>query len=130
MSLVERPHSINTYCYSKVWFRCFDLNLGVGDIHTITAKAKSWLFADQLEKPEEYVLFRERKSGGLGMVNVKYKALSLLICNFMETAVNPKFQNNNTTILYKVGTFWETGTFLILELHPTIQRISSLTLGQ
>ena len=52
MSLVERPHSINTYCYSKVWFRCFDLNLRVGDIHTITAKAKSWLFANQLEKLE------------------------------------------------------------------------------
>ena len=55
---------------------------------------KSWLYADQLEKPEEVVLFRSRRHGGLGLVNLQYKALSLLIRNFLETALNPKFQAN------------------------------------
>ena len=40
------------------------------------------------------MLFRPRKLGGLGLVNLQYKALSLLIRNFLESAVNPNFQVN------------------------------------
>ena len=48
----------------------------------------------RLEKPEDIVLFRSRKCGGLGLMNIKYKALSLMIRNFLETALNPNFQVN------------------------------------
>ena len=56
---------------------------------------KSWIFADQLEKPEEVVLYRPRSAGGLGLVNVKFKAISLMIRSFMETSIMLKFKHNN-----------------------------------
>ena len=51
MPLISRPHSINTFCLSKVWFKCSSLNLRVCDIMKISSSIKSWLYADQLEKP-------------------------------------------------------------------------------
>ena len=62
---------------------------------------KSWLYADQLEKPEEMILFRPSTHGGLGLHNVKYKAQAMLIRSFMETSVNPKYLHN----LYHVSLF-------------------------
>ena len=94
MPLTSRPHSINTYCLSKILFRCSSINLRVCDLTKISSHIKSWLYADQLEKPEEVVLYRSRKLGGLGLVNLQYKALSLMIRNFLETALNPAFQAN------------------------------------
>ena len=94
MPLTSRPHSLNTFCLSKVLFRCSSINLRVCDLTKITSYIKSWLYADQLEKPEELVLFRSRKLGGLGLMNIQYKALSLMIRNFLETALNPHFQSN------------------------------------
>jgi hypothetical protein len=94
MPLTSRPHSMNTFCLSKALFRCSSINLRVCDLAKIGSHIKSWLYADQLEKPEELVLFRPRKQGGLSLVNMQYKALSLFIRNFMETAQNPKFQSN------------------------------------
>ena len=94
MPLVSRPHSINTYCLSKVWFRTSSINLRLCDLSKISAIVKSWLFADQLEKPEEFILHRPRKFGGLGLVHVQSKALSLLITSFLESAIMPKFQQN------------------------------------
>ena len=79
MSLTDRPHSLNTYCLPKIWFRCSSINLRACDLAKISSSIKSWLFADQLEKPEEFVLFRARCNGGLGLVNIQFKALSLLI---------------------------------------------------
>ena len=52
------------------------------------------MYADQLEKPEELILTRSRKEGGLGLLNVQYKALSLLIRSFLETALLPSFKQN------------------------------------
>ena len=94
MSLTMRPFSLNTYCCSKLWFRCGSLELRVGDIKKITSVMKSWLFADQLEHPEEIVLHRPRESGGLGLYNVKYRAMAELIRSFLETAVHPSFITN------------------------------------
>ena len=36
----------------------------------------------------------QRKQGGLGLVSMQYKAISLLIRNFTETSIHPKFQSN------------------------------------
>ena len=58
MPLSQRSHSINTYCLSKVWFRCSSINLRICDSAKITSNIKSWLFQDQLEKPEDFLLYR------------------------------------------------------------------------
>ena len=91
MPLTQRPWSINSYALSKVWYKCNCIDLRVADINSITSKVKSWLYADQLEKPEELILHRPSTHGGLGMHNVKFKALAMLTRSFLETAVNPKF---------------------------------------
>ena len=62
---------MNQYCMSKVFFRTHSVDLRVMDITMITSKVKSWLYADQLLKPEEFVMYRPSSYGGLGVINVK-----------------------------------------------------------
>ena len=94
MPLTMRPSSLNTYCCSKIWFKCSSIDLRVGDISKITSNIKSWLFADQLEYPEDFVIYRPRKFGGLGLLNIKYKAMAELIRSFLETSIHPVFTTN------------------------------------
>ena len=94
MPLSQRSHSLNTYCLSKIWFKCPSIELRVTDLTKISSLIKSWLFQDQLEKPEDHVLYRSRTQGGLNLTNVKVKALALLIKSFLETALSDKFQRN------------------------------------
>ena len=94
MDLSSRPWSLNSFALSKVWFKCHTVDLRVLDISGISGKVKSWLYQDQLEKPQEMILYRPTHMGGLGLHNVKYKALACLIRTFLETAVNPSFQRN------------------------------------
>jgi hypothetical protein len=104
MDISSRPWSLNSYALSKVWFRCHTVDLRVSDINSVTSKVKSWLFQDQLEKPEEMVLHRPISMGGFGLHNVRIKALATLIRTFMETAANPKFLHNLFhTVLYRVN---------------------------
>ena len=57
MHLSMRSWSANQYCLSKVWFRTHSVDLRVMDVKSITSSVKSWIYADQLLKPEEIVLF-------------------------------------------------------------------------
>ena len=47
-----------------------------------------------LEKPNELVLYRDPKDGGLGLINVEIRALACLIRTFMETAANKSFKHS------------------------------------
>ena len=94
MDLTCRPWSVNCYALSKVWFKCHTVDLRVADINSITSKIKSWLYQDQLEKPEEMVIYRPINAGGLGLHNVSCKAKASLIRTFLETAVNPSFSHS------------------------------------
>ena len=64
------------------------------DITAINKQAKSWLYADMLEKPEELGLYRQPKDGGLGLYHVQLRAMANQISCFLETACNPIFQRN------------------------------------
>ena len=79
MPLSLRCHSVNTYCLSKLWFKCGSIDLRAGDTNKITSNVKSWIYADQLVKPEELVMYKGRQEGGLNMINVKYRAMAELI---------------------------------------------------
>ena len=94
MHLSMRSWSVNQYCLSKVWFKTHSVDLRAMDVNSITSSVKSWLYADQLVKPEEMVMFRPPSHGGLGLHNVKLKAMAGLIRTFLETACNPKFQSS------------------------------------
>ena len=97
MDLTCRPWSLNNFALSKVWFRCHTVDLRMIDITKVTSNGKSWLFQDQLEKPEEMILHRPIHMGGLGLQNVKMKAQASLIKTFMETAAHPAFTHYRYT---------------------------------
>ena len=94
MHLSQRSASINTYCLSKVFFKCSSIDTRTVDTTNITASIKSWLFQDQLVKPEDFLLYRKRADGGLGLIHPKVKAQALFIKCFLETAVGEKFLRN------------------------------------
>ena len=94
MPLTQRCHSVNTYCLSKMWFKCASVDLRILDIQKITSNIKSWVYADLLEKPDEIVLYRGRNEGGLNLVNIKYRAMAELIKSFLDTSINPTFRRN------------------------------------
>ena len=60
----------------------------------MSSTIKSWLYADTLEKPEELVMYRQRKFGGLGVHHLESKAMAMLIKSFLETSINDKFRRN------------------------------------
>ena len=94
MPLTMRPFSLNSYAFPKLWHRCNTIDLRVGDITTINKHAKSWLYADMLEKPEELALYRQPADGGLGLHHVQLRALAYQLNCFLETACNPTFIRN------------------------------------
>ena len=91
LPLLQRPFSANTYALSLVWFKSSCINLRESDFASVSSSIKKWLYADLIFKPEETVLFREVKNGGLGLVSTKHKSLAFLIKNFLELAINPVY---------------------------------------
>ena len=94
MPLVSRPFSINSYCYSKVWFRTHSVDLRVSDVKAISSACKGWLYQDMLEKPSELLLHRPVEEGGLGLHHLQSIALASLINTFLQTSANPSFQQS------------------------------------
>ena len=94
MPLTQRSFSISTFSLLKLWFRAPTINFREGDVKKINSQIKSWLFYDQLEYPEEIILHRSRKQGGLGLINVRIKAQSELIRSFLETATIKSCKTN------------------------------------
>ena len=94
MPLTSRPWSINTYCLSKLWYRTACLDLRVGDSTAIASSVKSWLYQDLLIKPQEIMMYREVVDGGLGVHNVKMRAMAMLLHTFLSQAISPLYKHN------------------------------------
>ena len=47
-----------------------------------------------LLKPEEMVTYRKMEMGGLGVHNVKVRAMAMLIHTYLAQAISPRFPNN------------------------------------
>ena len=92
--LVCRPFSVNTFCLSKIWFRTFTVDMREGDISSITSTVKQYIYQDMLLKPPEMLLFRPVQLGGLGLHNIKFKALASRLTSFMQTATINSFQSS------------------------------------
>ena len=67
------------------------MNLRECDFSSINSSLKRWIYADILLKPEEMILYRPVKCGGLGLASVKHKSLAFLIKTFLEMASNSNF---------------------------------------
>ena len=73
-------------------YRCNTIDLRIGDIKAFNRTAKSFIYADLLEKPDELTLYRDIEDGGLGLLNIQIRARAALISTFLQTAINPKFE--------------------------------------
>ena len=85
---------LNTYGLSKVWLKLYSVDLRVLDITNIKKSIKSWLYADMLFKPEEMTMVRPAQYGGLGVHDIKHKALAGLIRSFLETVCNTEIRQS------------------------------------
>ena len=92
--LTQRPWSINTYLYPKMYHICHCIPLRKCDIVEIKKQTNRFLYADQLEKPGAILEYRSVQEGGLGLHSMEYKSKALLIKCFLETAVNPLFSHS------------------------------------
>ena len=90
----QRPWSLNTYLYPKLYHRCPAMPLRKTDLSEITKQSNRFLFCDQFEKPGPVVTYRSKDDGGLGLHSIKEKSLAFLIKSFLETSTNPNFQRN------------------------------------
>ena len=94
LPLTSRPWSLNTYCLSKLWYKTGCIDLRIGDSNTITSSVKGWLYQDLLQKPQEMMAYRQVELGGLGLHNVKMRAMAMLIHTFLAQAISPRFNTN------------------------------------
>jgi hypothetical protein len=70
------------------------LDLRVGDSNAIASYVKGWLYQDTLIKPQEMIMYRDTSAGGLGVHNVKCRAMAMLIHTFLAQAISPRFTIN------------------------------------
>ena len=131
-----RSHSLNCYAFSKLWHRCNTIDLRVGDIKAVNKQAKSWLYADMLEKPEELALYRQPADGGLGLHHVQQRALANQIKCFLETSCNPNYiRNTFHQSLFQYYVLGENTTkpdippYFRGDFFPTIRRINATPLS-
>ena len=74
MYLNLRSHSVNNYAFSKLLYKCNTIHPRVEDENFFLITAKSFIYADLLQKPNKLVLHRETKDGGLGLVCIISRA--------------------------------------------------------
>ena len=136
MPLTMRPHSLNCYAYSKLWLKCFTMDLRAADFSLIMRQSKSWLYADLLEKPEELALFRKPEDGGLGLLHVQQRALACQISSFLETACSLKFTRNQfhealfrSHVLGDISENIDIPPYFKGDFFPTIKRIENSPLN-
>ena len=130
-----RSWSVNQYCLSKVFFRTHSVDLRVMDVNKITSSVKSWMYADQLLKPEELVMYRPAIQGGLGVLHVKLKAMAGLIKTFLETAGHEKFRTSQYhSMLYRYHVVGDTSgpdpgmpPYYNRDFFTTIQKVINLS---
>ena len=78
MDLTMRSHSVNTFAFSKLLYRCNTIDLHIQDLDIFKSCAKSFIYADLLPKPCELTLYRPIEEGGLGLINFKCRAKAAL----------------------------------------------------
>ena len=95
MPLNLRSHSVNCFAYSKLYYRCNVIGLRVDDVKFFASQAKSFIYADMLEKPQVEALYRAVGEGGLGLYSIRERALAALMFTFLQTAASPQFRRNH-----------------------------------
>ena len=87
-TILQKVYFVNTYLFSKIWFtaQCFKIEKRI--LENILSKALKFIYAGENERPVRPINFRDKKIGGLGLVNPFIKAKALLIKNMHREFLN------------------------------------------
>ena len=79
-----RPHIVNTYLFSNIWYVASVLDLQLGHLDEIQRKGNQYVHSDCFLKPQVVANYLPRDRMGLGVVHVKTKSLAMFIKNLLE----------------------------------------------
>ena len=78
-TIFQKVYFVNTYLFSKLWYTAQCFKMDVKMLNKILSKALDFIYAGENEKPVRPLNFRDKLSGGLGLINPIVKAKALLI---------------------------------------------------
>ena len=81
-----RPHIVNTYLYSNVWYAASVVDFQLGHLDEIQKKGNHYVHADCFLKPQNVANYLPRNQMGLGIVHIRTKTLALFIKNLLLEA--------------------------------------------
>ena len=84
--LLLRPHIVNTYLLSNIWYYASVIDLKVSDTTSVQSMSNKYVHSNSSLRPETIANYADKKSGGLGVVYVKSKATALFIKNLLDDA--------------------------------------------
>ena len=110
-------------------YRCNVIDLRIADIKQFNSTAKSYIYADLLERPNELILYRDIKYGGLGLYHIQLRAKAALIATFLQSVCKPTFiRNHYHNALYRHYVLL--APMLASAKPPISQEISSLQIDK
>ena len=81
-----RPHIVNTYMFSNIWYTAGVIDLQLGHLDEAQKRGNHYVHADCFLKPENMANYLPKNKMGLGIVHVLTKALALFIKNLLSEA--------------------------------------------
>ena len=83
-----RPHIVNTYLYSSIWYKASVLNYRFGDMEKLQQRGNHYIYNDSFLRPEKVVNYLPKDRAGLATVHIKSKCNALFIKNFLSEATS------------------------------------------
>ena len=84
--LLLRPHIVNTYLFSNIWYCASVIDLKVTDVNSIQSMSNKYIHSNSALRPEAISNYANKRTGGLGTIHVKSKATAILIKNVLNDA--------------------------------------------
>ena len=69
-----RPHMVNTYLFSNVWYAAGVIDIQLGHLDDIQKKGNQFVHSDCFLKPQNVTNYLKKDNMGLGLVHVRTKA--------------------------------------------------------
>ena len=69
--LLLRPHIVNTYLFSNIWYCASVIDLKVADVNSIQSMSNRYIHSNSALRPEAISNYANKWTGGLGTIHVK-----------------------------------------------------------
>ena len=78
-TIFQKVYIVNTFLFSKLWYLAQVVKLDEKVLKTLLAKALSFIYGEENERPVRVLNFRDVKRGGLGLINPIIKGRALML---------------------------------------------------